>query len=124
MKAGFTLLEVIIVLTIIALLGIMLVPFMQSALTRSAGPVINLVETYSLRSEMEKRYAEYDTNKDLDALKASIGAEGSGNVVHNRFVDFKPPSYNEVLATGTNQSILKVTFKNDLGEKLTALFIK
>ena len=127
MKAGFSLLEVVIVLTIIALLGIMLVPFLQSSLARSADPVINLVDTYDLRTRMENLYADYEDvyyKTNLVGMKAAIGAEGAGNVVHNRFVSFNPPSYDEQLATGGDQTVLKVTIKNDLGEKLTALFVE
>ena len=56
---GFTLLEVIVTLVVAAILGTILVAFMNSNLVRSADPVVNVGRAYNLEKVMENITADY-----------------------------------------------------------------
>jgi prepilin-type N-terminal cleavage/methylation domain-containing protein len=56
---GFTLIEVIITITLAAILGSFLVTFMGSALTRSADPIVQARHAADSKGKMEKISAAY-----------------------------------------------------------------
>ncbi|MDH3392511.1 MAG: prepilin-type N-terminal cleavage/methylation domain-containing protein [Desulfobulbaceae bacterium] len=136
-QAGFTLIEIIVTLTLGAILGAMLIPFLTTALTKSGMPAAHLKETLALQTTMENITADY-RNRFLGGtlplvdLQTAIGAEGtdqandygSYHVMENRFVDFN--SEEEVADTvGTlPQNTLKLTIRDPLGMTFTSLFCK
>ena len=68
-EKGFTLLEIIVTLTIAAILGTILVTYMGTALTKSGEPVVRTKQMYELQQVMENIKATYLTNVDAtDAL--------------------------------------------------------
>ncbi|MCE5263471.1 MAG: prepilin-type N-terminal cleavage/methylation domain-containing protein [Deltaproteobacteria bacterium] len=68
-EKGFTLLEIIITLTIAAILATFLVTFMGTALTKSGEPVVRSKQLYELQQVMENVKATYMTMADAtDAL--------------------------------------------------------
>jgi len=68
-EKGFTLLEIIITLTIAAILATFLVSFMGTALTKSGEPVARTKQLYELQQVMENVKATYMTMADAtDAL--------------------------------------------------------
>ena len=136
-QAGFTLIEIIVTLTMGAFLGAMLVPFLSTALTKSGMPAVRLNETLALQTIMENITADYRNRVagnviTLVDLQTAIGAEGSDQsngygsyrVVNNRFVDFVNEA--EVADTvGTlPQDTLKVTIRDPDGVRFTTLFSK
>lgn len=122
---GFTLLEIIAGVVLLALLALMLVPLLGRPVTSAPQPATSLDEAFDLMNVMENIKATY--SNDLQALSTAVTSEGtvivisnqfgSYTVVHNRFVTF---------AGGTEQpggtNILKVTVKGETGEVLTRLF--
>jgi len=136
-QAGFTLIEIIVTLTLGAVLGAMLVPFLSTALTKSGMPAVRLKETLILQATMENITADYRQRvlygpAALTVLQAAIGAEGSAQnngygsyqVVANTFIDFVNEA--EVADTvGTPpQDTLKVTIRDSQGIAFTTLFSK
>lgn len=127
-RRGFTLIEVIIALVLVAIAGTLLVVFMGAALTRSADSAITLGRTYKLQRVMENIRAASRTNSVIQ-VSASVGAEGTSqnnsfgeyDVIHNRTIQFVGNA--EQHAPGTT-NILKVTIRSDSGERLTALLIE
>ena len=136
-QAGFTLIEIIVTLTLGALLGAMLVPFLSTALTKSGMVSVRLNDTLALQTTMENITADYRNrvlgeNISLIVLQTAIGAEGSEQnnsyghyrVVANTLIDFVNES--EVADTvGTApQDTLKVTLQDPSGVTFTTLFSK
>ena len=58
-KNGFTLIEIIVTLTVAAILGAFLVSFMGTALTKSGEPVIRAKQLYELQQVMENIKSTY-----------------------------------------------------------------
>ncbi|MEW5725119.1 MAG: type II secretion system protein, partial [Thermodesulfobacteriota bacterium] len=77
-KSGFTLLELILALTVGAILGVMLVSYLGLALERSAEPVVQALEMSDLRQVMENITADYynllNRSDALDELERRIGS--------------------------------------------------
>jgi len=68
-EKGFTLLEIIVTLTIAAILGTIMVAYMGTALTKSGEPVIRSRQLYELQQVMENIKSTYLKNADAtDAL--------------------------------------------------------
>ncbi|MDH3393874.1 MAG: prepilin-type N-terminal cleavage/methylation domain-containing protein [Desulfobulbaceae bacterium] len=136
-QAGFTLIEIIVTLTLGALLGAMLVPFLSTALTKSGMPAVRLNETLALQTTMENITADYRNRVvgnviTLVDLQTAIGAEGSDQnnsygtyrVVDNTFIDFvNDVEVADTLGTAP-QDTLKVTLRDPSGVTFTTLFSK
>lgn len=132
--AGFTLLEVIITLTVGALLMAVILPYLGTTLTRSGEPLTNLRNTLSIYRTMENMSADYRSRQagntlDLPALQGDIGAEGTDrsndygayHVLENRFILFD--GSDQETAGGGSQHVLKVTIRPvSFGATFTTLF--
>lgn len=123
---GFTLIELIVTLTLIAVVAAMVLPYLYTTLSQSSTPLWRLRDTLSLKQVMENITQDYHAST-LDALQISIGPEdtsqnnnyGSYWVVRNRFIQF---SSNTEASGGSN--LLKITITNSDGEQLTTLFYR
>ncbi len=132
--AGFTLIEVIITLTVGALLMAVILPYLGTTVTRSGEPLTNLRNTLSIYRTMENMSADYRALQaggtlDLSALQGAVGAEGTDrsnnygdyHVEANRFILFDGAG--QEIAAGGSQHILKVTIRPvDFGATFTTLF--
>ena len=132
--AGFTLLEVIITLTVGALLMAVILPYLGTTVTRSGEPLTNLRNTLSIYRAMENMSADYRSRQagntlDLVALQGDIGAEGTDrsngygdyHVLENRFILFDGSDLET--AAGGSQHVLKVTIRPvTFGATFTTLF--
>ena len=123
--SGFTLIEIIMTLVIVAVVGAGLAPYLGTALTQSSAPIRMLNQSLGLQQVMENMTADYEANykTDLNTLKSNIGGEGPQNnsygqytVVQSDFIVFAPPP-----PTAEN-NLLKVTISNGSGNTLTTLF--
>ncbi|MCK5516929.1 MAG: type II secretion system protein [Desulfobulbaceae bacterium] len=131
---GFTLLEVIITLTVGALLMAVVIPYLGTSVTKSSEPLANLRNTLQIYQTMENMTADYrsekaDNSLDLVALQSSIGGEGTDrnndygdyHVVENLFILFD--GADQESAAGGTQHILKVTIRPlTFGATFTTLF--
>lgn len=132
--SGFTLLEVIVTLTVGALLMAVILPYLGTSLTRSSEPLTNLRNTLFIYRTMENMTADYQNQQannslDLVALQNTIGAEGTDrsndygdyHVVENRFVLFD--GADQEISGGGSQHVLKVTVRPlAFGATFTTLF--
>jgi prepilin-type N-terminal cleavage/methylation domain-containing protein len=134
-QRAFTLLEIIVALIVVGIIAAMMVPFLGTAVTRSADAVISAQQHAQLIEVMELITADYKLLSATDAtplatLKTNVGGEGSNmnnaygvySVITNRYITF--PSGSTVAETAdASGNILKVKI-NYQGYTLTALFTK
>lgn len=134
-NSGFTLLEIIVTLTMAAIVGALMYQYSGTILTNSALPLTQIGRALSLQKVMENVFADYKTNysTNLIGIQSKIGTEGTSQdnsygqyaVVDNHCISFNgtAPSFSESGTVDTNctNDILKVTVKNNLGEKLSVL---
>jgi len=132
---GFTLIEIIVALIVLAIAAAMMVPFFGKALTQSPLPLVNLQKATSLQTVMENIVSDSDSFlfngkksgptscADLGTLQTNITNKlyGTYNIVQNSFISFDA-SNNEQNQTCAQSAILKVTIKDTTGETLTSLF--
>jgi len=129
--AGFTLIEVIITLVVVAIVGTMLYTTLGTPVSQSSAPISRLQKSFALHQIIENFVTVYEKYYagDLDALKAAIGTEGATmnnaygqyTVVENRYIKFVSDVEQQALATDTH-NLLKVTIKNSNNETLTYIF--
>jgi len=132
---GFTLIEVIIGLVLVAILGTMLVTFMGTSLTESAQIINRVDKTYKLDAVMENITTDYKKliatdSTPLSTIKNNIGVVGSTynntygsyNVIYNGYIVITCSGKSCGEGTG-GSSLLKVTIA-DTGnaQTITALF--
>ncbi len=132
---GFTLIELIVSLVIVAFVATMLVNFMGTSVTRSAEPVLLARQGAYLNSIMETMTADYNASllegTTLNAFMDRVGNEDSTQtryshedhpytIVHNRLISFDgdPPTDEK---NDPDSYILKVTI-DYRGSTLTTLF--
>lgn len=124
---GFTLIEVIITLVVLAIVASMLVTAMGTSLTTSISPISRLRQTMSLQQTMENIRANFNATSNLADLKTTVGTGLQNNsfgvyeVVDNKYIKFS--SNSEVAGLATD-GVLKVTIKDQgSGLTLTELFV-
>lgn len=132
--SGFTLIEVIITLTVGALLMAVIVPYLGTSVTKSSEPLSNLRNTLFIYRTMENMTADYRSQQanstlDLVALQSGFGGEGTDqnnsygdyHVVENRFILFD--NGDQEASAGGSQHVLKVTIRPlAYGARFTTLF--
>ena len=117
-RAGFTLIELVLTIVLVALAAAMLMPFMGDAVEASAVAPIRVQQSCTLSSQM----AGLMTNKPIDevqlnALRIRVQALADCSA---SFIAFN--SSGAEIGAGTNRSVLKVTMTNSTGQRLTTLF--
>ncbi len=126
---GFSLIEVIVVLTVASVMFTMMFVYLSRSMTDSALPVTNLAASLDLTLACERLTAHYrqDTTADLNILKTNLDANpgqyGSGfTVVTNQFIKFV--GSNDTPISGSDpENILKIKLRQDqTNETLTLLF--
>jgi len=82
---GFTLIEIIVTLILVAITGVVMFPVLRTNLTKSAVPVVRLDSQYQLSQEMERLTARYRDEIFNDSL--DINTYKSTYVDTSAFVD-------------------------------------
>jgi len=123
-RAGWTLIELILTILLVAIALAAVVPFLGGTFTRSNEPRTQIVDAMELQSGIEDIVALQTPSTTLPQLRTRVGPEGGTwnvhlTIVENRFVGF--PGGAETAAPATN-SLLKITLRNALGERITRLF--
>lgn len=135
-RRGFTLVEIIVTLTILSILGVIVFQFMRSSLVRSTEPFSIVAQTFALHEVTENIMADYRQTGDVPALKDRIGTEGSEHinsgycpaaadcrysVVDNHYIAFDDEEH-EIPAPESEQKLLKVTIRGKQNETITMVF--
>ena len=130
-KSGFTLIEIIVTLTIAAILSVMLVQFMGTSISRSAEPTLSMQEGMALQGIFENMNAGYKRllltdNAPLDTFKTRVdsGFYGTYTVTESDYIIFDNTQVEAPCDPNiTNCKILKVTIS--MGDhRLTSLFTR
>ena len=137
-KRGFTLLELIIALIVVAIFGAIIFQYLGTALTSSFEPLENLGKSHQLERAMDNMILYFEDRKsrgtlDMNAFKSAIGNEtndmdnqfGKYTVVKNAYIQFNASLQEVGDSYGTfPDDILKVIIKNDLNQQVTMLFVR
>ena len=134
-RRAFTLLEIIIALIVVSIVAAMMVPFLSTAVTRSADSVISAQFHAQLNQVMENITADFKRLSATDAtplatLQTNVGAEaadmnnayGVYHVITNHTISF-PSGSSATEAADASGNLLKVKISYQ-GYTLTALFTK
>ncbi|MDA8088169.1 MAG: prepilin-type N-terminal cleavage/methylation domain-containing protein [Nitrospiraceae bacterium] len=125
---GFTLIEIIVTIVIVAILASMLYSYFGPAITGSGVPVARLESAMAAQSAMENVTADYMANyqTNLSGLQTNIGREGSalnasygsGTVIDNHFITWS----GNAEAPAAISNCLKVTIRDGAGWVLTQIY--
>ena len=123
-RAGWTLIELILTIVLVAIALAAVVPFLGGTFTRSIEPRNQIVDALELQNGIEDIVALQSPSTTLPQVRTLVGPEGGTwndhlTVVENRFVGFSGGV--ETASPATN-SLLKITLENALGERITRLF--
>jgi prepilin-type N-terminal cleavage/methylation domain-containing protein len=126
-RSGFTLVEIIVALVLIAIAASILATLISRSTTQANVPRQVLREAFALQAVMENVVARHEALDDLAALKDEIGDEGSAvdndfgvyTVLDNHNVAFDADDQEEAVATN---GLLKVSIQNQVGETISRLF--
>jgi prepilin-type N-terminal cleavage/methylation domain-containing protein len=91
-NCGFTLLEIIVTLTVASVLGTIIFLYMNTSLTRSTEPVTRIQKTYSLNQIAEQITADY---KKLKGINGDYDLATLQTNIQNGNDDSKTPYYGE-----------------------------
>jgi len=135
-QRAFSLLEIIVALIVVGVVAAMMVPFLGTAVTRSADSVISVQQHATLNQVMDSITADFKKRSatetsPLESLKTQIGTEGSDvsntsygtyHVIANHYISFgSGNSATETADSGGNILKVKISYQ---GYTLTALFTK
>ena len=112
---GFTLIEIILTLVVVAILGAMYAQFFGTAFVQSSIPIQNIRHSFELQQVMENITTDYENDPtDLTSLR---------NGIVSNYVEYDPVTQFIELDDDDNspQNILEVTIKNESGI-ITTLF--
>ena len=126
---GFSLIEVIATILVTAILGVIFINFMGTAMSRSARAVLNVEAEANAQALMEQIVAEYavEINKDNPSgALATIVANNYGSTVTKQYITFA--SNGDQVISGAPTDTLKITIlwdtpdaPNSAGTALTTL---
>jgi len=136
---GFTLIEVIVSLIIVAILGSLLISFGQTAMSGSASVAILTRNTYNLETVMENVNCDYIAminpqatgSSILDDLTTNLNTANYYHPAYNytideiyRFNSFVPGGGNTLVpgSANANGKIMRLTVSDASGMTLTGLF--
>lgn len=126
-ERGFTLLEIIVVIIVGSIIGVMMVQFMGTSLTKSAEPIVRVQEIYGLEEVMETIVEEYNglmisSATPLAGLVTFAGTYTAPYTVTCTYLSGFDGNGNEV-AGSSGDNILKVTVGRG-DQRLTTLFTR
>jgi prepilin-type N-terminal cleavage/methylation domain-containing protein len=131
--SGFTLIELIVTLAVVAVISAVLYQYFGTSFTHSSVPIFRLQKSFALQQVMENITTDYLDNyaSSLPGLQLRIGAEGIdqsnsyGNytVIENRFIKFTGRT-EAAWEEGDPRNMLKVMVANEENESLTVIFVQ
>lgn len=135
---GFTLVELITTMVVLAIFGAIIFQYMGVALTGSVEPLENLGKSHELERALDNMILYFEDRKSRGTLimttfRGTIGnvndsmdnEYGKYTVVQNGYITFNASLQESSDSLGTApDDILKVTIKNDIGQTATVLFVQ
>jgi prepilin-type N-terminal cleavage/methylation domain-containing protein len=130
-SAGFTLVEIIVTLTVSSILVVLLLQFIGTSVSRSVQPLTAFQQETALQSLMENMNADYKyllltDPSPLVTFKARVESNhyGTYTVLASDYIAFDA-AHTETACDATSDDcrLLKVTIASD-GQSLTALFAR
>jgi len=131
---GFTLIEIIATILLVAVMGALLFQYFGESFLRSNRPMERLNQTLKLQQVIENINEDYERSAKTEAyidniLRINIGNEGSDQdnpfgkykVVDNHFIKFVTELETPITA-GDPKNILKVTLENEMNSAMTIFF--
>jgi len=122
--SGFSLIEIIITLVVLAIAGTMLATFMGPGITRSTDPLRALQNDAELQAVMENMIADAQTQT-LDVLQGRITAKNYGSYTIERNTKCKlntaTNTFEDDAATGTFLCVT-ISHPSQSGSKISYLF--
>ena len=126
---GFTLIEVIVTIVIVAILGTLLVSYMSGGIAKSGLPVIWVKQEFNIFETMEKITADYQkallstfSLSDFATNKVAPYA-GGGMTVTSDFINIDKDSGALTTSDSTNGLILRVELQKG-DQSVTAFFTR
>lgn len=131
---GFTLIEIIATILVVAILGALLFQYFGEGFLRSSRPIERLNQTLKLQQVIENINEDYERSAKTEAyidtiLRVNIGNAGTDQdnpygkyrVVDNHFIKFVAEQENPT-AAGDPKNTLKVTLENEMNQSMTIFF--
>lgn len=124
-RAGFTLLEIVVALLLMAVLSTAFIPMVRMSQQRSAQALVSTVQQYALQNQMELLVAAYKDEMDGGGNVASFqpkvpGLLGAGVVLEQN--DFVKVSGGALVADAVDQELLRISIRDPAGYRLRRLF--
>lgn len=115
-QRGFTLLEVIVTIVVAAVMGVILVQFMGTAMLRSGEPIVRVQDFSTLRQVVDNMTSDYKylaatQTSFLSTFKTRVDTPnyyGTGYTATTRYIQFDG-SRTEIQDTSAPYNLLKVT---------------
>lgn len=124
-RAGFTLLEIVVALLLMAVLSTAFIPMVRMSQQRSAQTLMSTVQSYELQNQMELLVAAYKEEIDGGGTAAAFqpkvpGLLAAGVVLEQN--DFVTVSGGMLVADSVNQELLRISIRDSAGHRLRRLF--
>lgn len=124
-RAGFTLLEIVVALLLMAVLSTAFIPMVRMSQQRSAQTLMSTVQSYELQNQMELLVAAYKEEIDGGGTAAAFqpkvpGLLAAGVVLEQN--DFVTVSGGMLVADSVNQELLRISIRDASGYRLRRLF--
>lgn len=130
-QAGFTMFELVVTLVVASFLSILLLPYMSTALSRSADSILRLQAQYELSSTMANIQADYIKNfkSNLVDLKAKVDSPTTRYVYGTNYYVATSYWFNfDSSGSGTWSAVpsiyLAVEITNNTGHVLNSIFVQ
>ena len=124
-RGGFTMLEVIVAITIVGLLSLVMFEFLSTVLHGSVAPLQRVSADVTTVGRVETMTSDYVRliNSGPDAALATLAATDYGSGVSMQYIEFDAAGAEQVLSGGAVSNVLKVTVQNG-GRPVAVLFTR
>jgi type II secretory pathway pseudopilin PulG len=120
-EGGFTLVEVIVTIVATAILGVIFINFMGTAMSRSTRAVLNVEAEANAQALMEQIVSDYaveinnaNPSGALETIRNRSYPNYLSSAINRRYIRFDTNGNEEILPLGTTSDTLKITVVWDI----------